>query len=110
MLHVFRCLILVAASGAPGFAAVEWPQFRGPHGDGHSTAQRVPVKWSESEHVAWKTAIPGRGWSSPVIGDGLLWVTTAIEKPPTEGRLALGKLHRLGDQPAARAGEPRAAD
>ncbi len=59
----------------------EWPQWRGPRGDGHAPAAHdLPVTWSETENVAWRTAIPGRGWSSPVIADGRIWMTTAIER------------------------------
>ena len=48
-------------------SASDWPQWRGPDGQGHSSATGLPLTWSEAENVAWKTKIPGRGWSSPVI-------------------------------------------
>ena len=57
----------------------EWPQFRGPGGQGHAVATGLPVTWSESEHVAWKSAIPGAGWSSPVISGDQIWLTTATD-------------------------------
>jgi outer membrane protein assembly factor BamB len=57
----------------------DWPQFRGPTGDGHSDARNLPLTWSETENVRWKTAIHGRGWSSPVEQDGRIWITTASE-------------------------------
>jgi outer membrane protein assembly factor BamB len=57
-----------------------WPQFRGPDGQGHASATRLPTEWSESENVAWKTALPGSGHSSPVIGRGLVWLTYALEE------------------------------
>jgi outer membrane protein assembly factor BamB len=60
-------------------AAESWPQFRGPTGDGHSAAKGLPVSFGEEQHVKWKTAIHGRGWSSPVIADGRIWLTTATE-------------------------------
>ena len=56
----------------------EWPQFRGPTGQGLSAAVQVPVAWSASEHVAWKVEIPGRGWSSPVLSRGRLYLTAAV--------------------------------
>jgi len=55
----------------------QWPQFRGPDGQGHSDAKGVPLKWSESKSVAWKTAIPGTGWSSPVIASDQVWLTSS---------------------------------
>ena len=60
--------------------ASEWPQFRGPTGDGVSDATDVPIEWSATEHVAWKQPIPGVGWSSPVLSKGRLYLTTAVEE------------------------------
>jgi outer membrane protein assembly factor BamB len=60
-------------------AMAEWPEFRGPTGDGHAPVdgRTVPLNWSETENVSWKTAIPHRGWSAPVVLEGKVWVTTA---------------------------------
>jgi outer membrane protein assembly factor BamB len=60
-------------------AETNWPQFRGPGGQGVSDATGLPVKWGEGENVAWKTAIHGRAWSSPVVWGEQVWVTTATE-------------------------------
>jgi outer membrane protein assembly factor BamB len=57
--------------------AQEWPQFRGPDGQGHAADGRVPFEWSESQNIAWKTPVPGMGWSSPVVAGGRVWLTTA---------------------------------
>jgi outer membrane protein assembly factor BamB len=59
--------------------ADDWPQFRGPDGDGRSSEANLPLTWSEQQNIRWKTAIPGRGWSSPVVVDGELWLTTATD-------------------------------
>ena len=59
--------------------AEDWPQFRGPDGEGHSTEKGLPLEWSESKNVLWKTPVAGRGWSSPVIAGGRVWLTTATE-------------------------------
>ena len=59
-------------------SSAQWPQFRGPAGQGHSAERALPVEWSETRNVAWKTAVPGRGWSSPVIANGRVWLTTAV--------------------------------
>jgi outer membrane protein assembly factor BamB len=59
-------------------AQSDWPQFRGPSGQGHSSETGVPLEWSETRNVVWKTAIRGRGWSSPVVSNGRLWVTTSV--------------------------------
>ena len=55
--------------------ADHWPQFRGPGGLGISQAKNLPVTWSETENVAWKTAMPGYGSSSPIALDGKVYVT-----------------------------------
>jgi outer membrane protein assembly factor BamB len=57
--------------------AEDWPQFRGPGGQGHSQETGLPATWSETENVRWKTAIPGLGWSSPAIQGSRIWLTTA---------------------------------
>jgi outer membrane protein assembly factor BamB len=61
-------------------AADNWPEFRGPAGDGHSTATGLAVKFGDAENVKWKTPIHGKAWSSPVIWGSQLWVTTANEE------------------------------
>lgn len=57
----------------------QWLQFRGTDGTGLSASKGLPLTWSEKEHVAWKTAIHGRAWSSPVILDNQVWLTTATQ-------------------------------
>src|SRR5436190_922565 len=61
-------LMLTVARGAA--AETEWPQFRGPNGQGLSAAKEVPVEWSNEKNVAWKVECVGRGWSSPVVSQG----------------------------------------
>ena len=74
--------VLLAAILAAGHADAgqDWPQFRGPHGDGTSAARNVPLTWSESNNIAWKVAVPGRGRSSPVVIGDRVWLTTALEQ------------------------------
>ena len=79
---------VAALVGAPARAA-DWPQFRGPTGQGHAPDETVPLAWSETENVAWKTPVPGLGWSSPVIGGGRIWLTTALVDPDAGSSLRL---------------------
>ncbi len=58
-------------------AGENWPEFRGPSGDGHAADAKLPLTWSETENVTWKTPIHGKGWSSPVIWGNQIWMTTA---------------------------------
>ncbi len=70
-------VLLVAVTSL--VAADNWPQFRGPNGDGLAVSKTAPTKWSETEGVRWKTAIHDKGWSSPVVWGNQVWLTTAKE-------------------------------
>lgn len=80
-------LAAAAQAGEPAAAAATaaWPEFRGPWGNGWAAMPGdakpvgLPLKWSETENVRWKTAIPFRGWSTPVILGNQVWLTTAAE-------------------------------
>lgn len=61
-----------------------WPEFRGPHGNGIAPKGPAPTRWSETENVTWKTLLPGKGWSSPVVADGQVWMTSAVEVEASE--------------------------
>lgn len=53
-----------------------WPQWRGPSGDGISSEKNVPIKWSDTQNVAWKAPLPGRGGASPVVWGERIFVTS----------------------------------
>jgi outer membrane protein assembly factor BamB len=83
MMTLIRLTLLILASAMLSFPvarADSWPQFRGPDGQGHSTATGLPLTWSETENVSWTCPIPGSGWSSPVITGDQIWITSAMEK------------------------------
>src|SRR5437773_2205286 len=69
-------LLLTACSSS----ALDWPQFRGPAGNGCAPQADPPVTWSETNNIAWKVRITGRGRSSPIILGEQIWLTTAVEK------------------------------
>jgi len=75
-------LVSYAATPAAFSADVSWPEFRGPGGQG-IVDEPAPLTWSETENIVWKTAIPGRGWSSPVVLGDRVWMTTAVEEAAT---------------------------
>lgn len=87
-------LVVILAAGASGSAA-DWPQFRGPRGDGTSEAAGLPLAWSEAENVRWRVPVPGRGRSSPVVLGDRIWLTTAEESLPPPELVAV----RLRDHP-----------
>lgn len=72
-------------------AATPWPEFRGPTGDGVSLESGLPLTWSESEGVVWKTPIAGKAWASPVIWDGLVWLANATEDGKRLSALAVDR-------------------
>lgn len=60
--------------------ADNWTQFRGPGGQGKSTETNLPLKWSLTENIAWKTPIPGNAWSSPIVYEERIFLTSAEEE------------------------------
>ena len=60
--------------------AEDWPEFRGPGGQGHSATTGLPTEWSSRKNVSWASEIPGSGWSSPIIVDGKVYLTSAVEE------------------------------
>jgi outer membrane protein assembly factor BamB len=72
------CCLGVGINGGAAVRGENWPEFRGPTGQGIATPQGLPLHWTETEHVAWKVPIEGLGWSSPIILDGRIYLTTAV--------------------------------
>jgi outer membrane protein assembly factor BamB len=84
-----RLLVLLLIAGASALARAEdWPQFRGPTGQGHATERGLPLEWSETKNIIWKTPVPGLGWSSPAVANGRVWLTTVVESKERRGRLS----------------------
>lgn len=84
------CFLAASAVVAEVPSNLAWPQFRGPGGDGIVQGLSAPREFGEDQALTWKTALPGRAWSSPVVSGSSIWLTTAIERTPTdEERLAL---------------------
>jgi outer membrane protein assembly factor BamB len=69
------CVLLLSI----GVRTEDWPEFRGPGGHGHSSETGLPAGWSETRHVVWKSRVNGLGWSSPVVANGRVWLTSAVE-------------------------------
>jgi outer membrane protein assembly factor BamB len=71
--------------------AADWPQFRGPGGQGHSDATNLPLTWSETENIKWKVPVAGLGWSSPAIKGDQIWITSAVDDGKTLHAIALDR-------------------
>jgi outer membrane protein assembly factor BamB len=84
-----RTIAVVAFAVALSAQRADWPDFRGPEGQGHASAQSVPLEWSETKNIAWKVAVPGEGWSTPIVADNRVWLTTAVDRGRSLRVLAL---------------------
>jgi outer membrane protein assembly factor BamB len=110
------CLLALAVSAAPVPSAAaaappdparsgpvppasHWPQFRGPRGAASLDGAGLPSAWSAQRNVRWRTAIPGHGWSSPIVWGERVFVTTAVSegefKEPTAGIFGNGTIYRM---------------
>ena len=84
-----RSIILAACTmiGIAPVSADDWPAWRGPRGDGISHEPNVPVRWSSTENIAWSVAVPGIGWSSPIVLGDRVFLTTST--PEDQARRVL---------------------
>jgi outer membrane protein assembly factor BamB len=73
----FVAILMIVLAGQSLNAADTWPQFRGPSGDGISDAKNLPLTWSDTQNVKWKTPVHGKAWSSSVVWGSQVWMTTA---------------------------------
>ncbi|MEO8025757.1 MAG: PQQ-binding-like beta-propeller repeat protein [Bryobacteraceae bacterium] len=82
-------LVLFAAS-----AQADWLQFRGPGANGVSDLKNLPLKWSATENIAWRTELPGAGYSSPIVVGRKIFVTTGIKGEQIPG--VAPRKHKIG--------------
>lgn len=89
--------VLLGTGASRVAAQSHWPQFRGADSRGVAEKARFPHRWSADQNVAWKTDLPGRGWSSPVVWGDRVFLTTVVNtgkgEPPKKG------LYFGGDRP-----------
>jgi outer membrane protein assembly factor BamB len=76
LLRPFAVVALIVSRAE--FTCADWPEFRGPTGQGHAQAEGLPASWSETENVTWKVPVAGLAWSSPAIVAGRIYLTTAL--------------------------------
>ena len=100
-MKIARVIVLTVLLVAVGFLASQasagnWPQWRGPDGSGISNEKNLPLEWSPSRNIKWKTPIEGRSHSSPIVWGNRVFLTTAIEGPVVPGAKAVK--HMDGDR------------
>jgi len=93
---VFIIAAYFAITTTAGAAGTNWPQWRGPSGQGVSTEKNLPDSWSPTKNIKWKTPIAGRGHSSPIVWGKRIFLTTAIEGEAVPG--AKAAKHLLNNQ------------
>jgi outer membrane protein assembly factor BamB len=91
MISRLFALAVAVSLAAAGARADNWPEFRGPTGQG-TYRGTLPVEWGPGRNIAWKQAVPGRGWSSPVVWEGRVYLTTAVPVDGAPGELSLDAL------------------
>ena len=87
-MHGRKCLfagLLILAGVLTGANAQNWPQWRGPLQNGVAPNANPPTEWSETKNVKWKVEIPGRGTSTPIVWEDLVFIQTAV---PTGKKVA----------------------
>src|SRR5262245_56171821 len=89
----FLLPVLFLSVALPLRADDDWTMFRGPAGSGVSKATGLPLTWNEkkNENIVWKTDIPGKGWSSPVILGKQIWITTAPDDGTTRSAICVDR-------------------
>lgn len=78
-----------------GASAEDWPQFRGPGQDGHSSATGLPVEWGKNKNVVWKAELPGKAWSSPIVVGECVYLTNAVNEKGSDDPTATVSLRVL---------------
>ena len=76
-------MLFITTVMVSSLSAADWPQFRGPGGQGSTGEENLPLVWSDTENIAWRTGLPGRGRSSPIVFGDRVFATTGIEEDLT---------------------------
>jgi outer membrane protein assembly factor BamB len=97
-LALIICLGLYHSPSGNAAGSSNWPQWRGPEGQGISTDSNLPVEWSDTKNVLWKTPISGRGFSQPIIWEKRVFLTTDVEGGPAPNTHKPPN-HMIGDKP-----------
>ena len=78
MMRALRIGLALAAAVGASVSAADWPQWRGPHGNGVADEKDLPLRWTATENVAWKADLGGVGVSSPIVAGNRIFVTSQI--------------------------------
>jgi len=82
-------LLLSVPATLPAAAVENWPQWRGPGGQGVSADTEVPTEWAPDKNVLWKAELPGTGMSSPIVWGDRIYLTAVLEGDVVPGQRAV---------------------
>jgi outer membrane protein assembly factor BamB len=99
--HHLALVLFIALTGvlllnSSASARANWPQWRGPAGQGISTEKNLPTSWTATKNIKWKTPIEGLGHSSPIVWGKKIFLTTALDGEVIPGRTP-GVTHKMAD-------------
>jgi outer membrane protein assembly factor BamB len=80
---MFTLVLLIGLGSGPAAESADWPEFRGPTGQGLVRNAKLLTVWSPTKNVAWKQEIPGSGWSSPIVSQARIYLTSSVPVEPT---------------------------
>ena len=94
-------MVSVLLIGASCAIAQNWPQWRGPEGNGLAPEKKLPAEWGPAKNIAWKVALPGSGWSQPIVWDNKIFVTAAVTENQTKPKAGDFNPMATADGPAS---------
>lgn len=94
-------MVSVLLIGASCAIAQNWPQWRGPEGNGLAPEKKLPAEWGPDKNIAWKVALPGSGWSQPIVWDNKIFVTAAVTENQTKPKAGDFNPMATADGPAS---------
>jgi len=96
-----KTMVSVLLIGASCAIAQNWPQWRGPEGNGLAPEKKLPAEWGPAKNIAWKVALPGSGWSQPIVWDNKIFVTAAVTENQTKPKAGDFNPMATADGPAS---------
>ena len=96
-----KTMVSVLLVGVSCAIAQNWPQWRGPEGNGLAPEKKLPAEWGPDKNIAWKVALPGSGWSQPIVWDNKIFVTAAVTENQTKPKAGDFNPMATSDGPAS---------
>ncbi|MBT4011013.1 MAG: hypothetical protein HOF15_01725, partial [Planctomycetaceae bacterium] len=95
----FAFVVCLSTMTSVSFAQNSFSEWRGKGGVGHADAKNLPVKWDATTGIAWAAPVAGLGWSTPIVADGKVWITSGIHTPASAEEQARRRKLTTNSQP-----------